>query len=93
MNKIRIPIEQYSFIELDFEGSAEDTLNEYRRLTQMATGGVGMDTKDFNKVIDQLIEKQSIEGDPGMVESMNIEQQTLLQAIKRSQARIKSKLN
>ena len=88
MNKIRIPIEQYSFIELDFEGSAEDTLNEYRRLTKMATGGVGMDTKDFNKILDEYLTTKSISGDPGLMESMNIEQQGIIQAIKRSLKRI-----
>lgn len=93
MNKLHLPTEQYGFVEVEYEGSAEETIEEYRRLTKLATGGVGMDTKDFNRVLDQLLEKKSIEGDPGMVDEMNVEQQTILQAVKRSQARIKSKLN
>jgi hypothetical protein len=93
MNKIRIPIEQYSFIELDFEGSAEETLNEYRRLTQMATGGTGIDTKDFNAIIDQTLSEKPFVGDDIMaqIEKMNIGQQETLQAIKRSKARLKAK--
>lgn len=90
--ELRIPTsEQYAYINCYFEGTAEDAIEEYRRLTALVTGGVGMDTKDFNKFIDELLEKGSISGDPGMTESMNIEQQTLMQAIKRSQARIKNK--
>ena len=85
---LRIPCtEQYAYIEHEFEGSADDAVTEYRRLTQLVTGGTGMDTKDFNKIVDELMVKNSISGDPGMMESMNIEQATVIQAIKRSRAR------
>jgi uncharacterized protein YfbU (UPF0304 family) len=83
--------EQYAYINFLFEGSTEEALAEYRRLTKLATGGVGMDTKEHNKIVDELMEKNSISGDPGMIETMNIEQQGIIQAIKKSRARLKAR--
>ncbi len=87
MNKLHIPTEQYGFLEVEFDGSPEDAFAEYSRLTSIIKGGTGMDTKDFNKVVDELMSKNSISGDPGMVELMNAEQVMIIQAIKRSRAR------
>lgn len=100
---IHTPTEQYGYVETEIEGIVDDSpyadsplVREHQALVATIKGGadaVGMDTKDFNAVIDELIERQAITGDPGMVETMNAEQQTILQAIKRSQARLKNKNN
>lgn len=86
---LRIPTtEQYAYIEFNGDvDAAEEAVVAYREITKMVTGGVGMDTRDFNKVLDELMVKNSISGDPGMMEQMNIEQQSIIQAIKRSRAR------
>ena len=38
-------------------------------------------------ILDELLTTNKITGDPGMVESMNLDQQMIIQAIKRSRAR------
>lgn len=81
--------EQYSYIEFQFEGSAEEAIAEYHRLTKLTTGGTGLDTRDFNKVLDQYLwGSGTMTADEYAV--MNIEQQTIIQTIKRSKARNKN---
>lgn len=89
----RIPTaEQYAYVEVEGdEKSAESIAENYRNLTKAITGGTGMDTKDFNKVLDKYIW-----GDGTMLAdeyaAMNLEQQSIIQCIKRSRARNKGKL-
>ncbi len=89
--ELRIPMtEQYAYIHTAFRGTAEEALSEYRRITQLATGGVGMDTQDFNKVIDTMMADQPIQDDPGIIQMMNLEQQFALQTVKRAKARLRT---
>lgn len=93
MNKLHIPTEQYGFVEVEFDGTPEESLSEYRRLSKSATGGAGLDTREFNTIIDQILSEKPFVGDDIMaqIEGMNIEQTETLQAIKRSKARLKAK--
>jgi len=89
---LRIPAaEQYAYIETEFEGEAEDAIEEYRRLTKSMTGGSGLEPKEFNAFLDEYLEHDSINADPGIVEKMNLEQSDLIQTIKRSRTRIKNR--
>jgi len=86
---LRIPtLEQYAYCEFEFEGTAEEAIVEYRRLTKLISGGVAMDTRDFNKVLDKYLW-----GDGTMKEeeynTMDLSQQEIIQTIKRSKARNK----
>lgn len=86
---LRIPTtEQYAYCEFEFEGTAEEAIAEYHRLTALVSGGTGMDTKDFNKVLDKYL------WDDGTMKeeeyhAMNLSQQEIIQTIKRSKARNK----
>lgn len=92
---IHTPTEQYGFVETEFEENGAETLQLHRAIVEAVKGGtdaVGMDTKEFNGVLDELLTTNAITGDPGMMEKMNVEQQTIIQAVKRSRARTKEKV-
>lgn len=88
---IRIPTaDQYAYIELKgFEGSEGEILAKYQEMRSLVVGGVGMEPREFNGILDELLVSHKITGDPGMMESMNLDQQMIIQAIKRSFARTK----
>src|ERR1700733_12554855 len=88
---LRLPtLEQYAYIECEFEGTEEEIVDEYKKLKMLVTGSVGLDTKDFNRVLDKYIW-----GDETMLADeyavMNLEQQNIVQPIKRTRARNKTK--
>jgi hypothetical protein len=87
-HELRIPtLEPYAYINIEFEGTAEEALAEYKRITALVKGepeGFGLTDKEFNAVIDELLTKGSITGDPGMLEQMTKEQSSTIQSIKRS---------
>ncbi len=89
---LRIPtLEMYAYIELEVEGTPDDIYAQYREWTDRVRSGSSIGDKEFNNILDQLIEKQSIASDPGVMEQMSGDQRMLIQAIKRSQARITSR--
>lgn len=97
---IHTPTEQYGFVESEFEHDdsigSEDIIGEHRALVTLAKAGadaVGMDTKEFNSVLDEFLLTGKIAGDPGMMEAMNAEQQAIIQAIKRSRKRKPTQTN
>ncbi|HLH93562.1 MAG TPA: hypothetical protein VKW08_00445 [Xanthobacteraceae bacterium] len=84
---IRIPTEQYAFIEIETEvTSSEEALNEYRALKKLYQVGSGLAPKDWNRVLDRYLW-----GDGSMhseeYAAMNENQQTIIQEIKRSKKR------
>ena len=54
---LRIPRDQFAYVEVtgDYE-SAEDALDEYNRLTDLANSEVGMSASDFKKVKAHMLE-------------------------------------
>ena len=92
MNKyhIRVPADQYAYLEAEFEGTSEEAVEEYRRLTKLVKGGPGLPDKEFNAILDKFAWEDK--GDNGMeaeqYERMSDEQKSIIQAIKRSRKRI-----
>lgn len=89
MNILRIPTaDPYAYIEVQFEGTPDEAFVEYQRLTTIVKGGTGLEPREFNRVLDQYLW-----GDGHMqaheYEEMNLDQQTIIQVIKRSRARNK----
>ena len=83
---LRIPTtEQYAYIEFQVEGTPEEAIDEYRRLTKAVTGGTGLDTREFNGVLDEYLWRNNLPVED--FEKLNIEQMEIMQAIKRSKAR------
>jgi hypothetical protein len=89
---LRIPTaDQYAYIEVPFFGSADDAFAEYQRLMAMVKGGEGLEPKEFNAILDEYLATGKIgetaDFDPGVFDRMNLDQQMIIQAIKRSRAR------
>ena len=87
IHHIRVPAEQFAYLETDFEGSPEEAVQLYRQITYLVTQAKGIDPKEFNAVLDEYLVNDSISGDPGITEAMSVEQLAIIQAIKRSRAR------
>lgn len=93
---IHSKIGDFEFVETEIE---EDTVLEdisigelfekHRSIVEIAKPQTGMDSRDFNAVLDDYLTNNKIVGDPGMFEKMSVEQAAILQAIKRSRARTK----
>jgi len=87
--QIRIPTEQYGYIEMEGQmDSFEEALTAHDAALLMYKGGKGMLPLDFNKVLDRYLW-----GDGSMLseeyEAMNKVQQEVIQCIKRSKNRQK----
>lgn len=87
ITKLRIPTQdQFAFLEVEFKGTADEAYAEYRRITAMVQGGEGLDSKEFNRVIDEYIW-----GSGTMKEeeyhAMNPSQQSFVQTVKLSRKR------
>jgi hypothetical protein len=85
---IRVPAEQFAYLEAEFEGTADEAVAEYRHLTSLVAGAKGLESKDFNAILDEYLTTGKISGDPALVaEQMSVEQVAIIQSIKRSRAR------
>lgn len=80
-------LDQYSFIEIDLEGelTPEQVMEKYQAYKKSVTGGVGLDTKEFNRVLDRYLTEKTM--DATDYEDMNTDQIAIIQSIKRSFAR------
>lgn len=82
---LRIPTtEQYAYVEAEFEGTSEDAVEAYRRLTDLVRGGAGITDKEFNDFLDVYLETGSIPNGADIYARMDLSQQATVQCIKRS---------
>lgn len=86
---IRIPCEQYAFIELNVEETPEDIIEIYKQFISLYKGGLGIADKEFNEALDRYLAHNTM--DANVYASMNKEQQTIVQSIKRAFKRILAK--
>ena len=86
IHELLIPsnIAEYSNVKFQFEGTAEQAIDEYYRLFNLFRGGVGMSDKDYNEVIDEYLSTQKIADGADRYEAMNRDQKMIIQALKRS---------
>jgi len=83
---IRVPAEQYAYLETDFEGTAEEAVQLYRHITDLIKGGAGLPDKDFDQFIQAIIEDE-----PNQIENLeklSPDQHHLMQVVKRAMKRI-----
>jgi hypothetical protein len=89
VHELRIPTDMYAYLNIQFCGSPEEAFAEYQRLTAMVKGGAGLERKDFIKILDEYIATKQLSGDPGLVEQMSLDQQLVINEIRKSFTRIK----
>lgn len=87
---IRLPTEQYAYIEMEIEAtSAQAAVEAYKELAEAYKPKEGIPTDEFNAALDQYLKDGTGETDKFM--SMSPKQQLVFQEIKKSLKRLKVK--
>lgn len=76
----------------EFEGTGEEAIQESKRLISLekvAEGGIPV--KEFEEIIEIMIEGEPIEGDPGIVEGFNSAQKWAFDLVRRAKNRVNYK--
>lgn len=90
---LRVPTnEQYAFVEVSLEDTAEKIREAYYELTDMFKPKEGLSVKDYNDFIDKYLLGE-MNGLGEIYHTMSKDQQDTVQTIKRSLARIKARQN
>ena len=87
-----IPTEQFGFISVELEGSAEQAVEAYREVAELTKVRPSneLETKVFNNLIDNYLSGGKIEDGANYWEQMSPAQQGVFQEIKKSFKRMKS---
>ena len=93
---IRLPLGQFEFIEQSFdeEMTPEAAVEAFRSLKRAYSpeAGDGLTPKDMNAALDEYLSTGNLKSGTELYAKMNLEQQTVFQAVKRSLARLKDKI-
>ena len=84
---LHVPVEQYGFIQVDDIETREQAVAEYK-MVNADFQNQGLPEKEWKAILDDLLEDQSINGDPGSVELMSPAQRYVVNEIKKSFKRI-----
>lgn len=80
---LHVPVEQYGFIQVDDIPTREEAILEYKKVAADFINE-GLDPKEFNAILDDLLDDRSISGDPGSIEKMSPAQRFVINEIKKS---------
>ena len=90
--QLRIPTaEAYAYIEVSVEGTEEEVIKQYHRLTNAVRGGFGLDDKQFNACLDEYLTTNNIKNGTELYAEMSLSQQSVFQEVKKAMARLKNK--
>lgn len=85
--KIRIPTEQYAFIEIDTEvQSIEEAKEKYDEVKRMCTVGFGLADKEWRNALDRYLKEGTLTSEE--YNTMDEKQQGIIQEIKKAYKRI-----
>lgn len=83
---IHTPTADFAFVETEYEGARAELnaeiLEQHEAVVQGIKGGVGIDNKTFIALLDELWDKESIQADPGIFETMSHSQKEIMRAFK-----------
>lgn len=84
---------EFAGVEFDsIEDASEAVVNVHEialKVVAHRTGGKGIDKKDFDKIVDEYLTTKTIKNGGDVYGEMSLEQQNIIQTIKRSFARTK----
>lgn len=98
MNEIRIPTVQFGYINVQFEGTPEEAIEQHNHLvalyqttlkSQEMNSNGGLDTKTWNHVLDTYLRENSIQMEH--LDGMNERQKLLINELRKSLSRIQSR--
>ena len=84
---LHVPVEQYGFIQVDDIETREQAVAEYK-MVNADFQSQGLPEEDWKAILDDLLEDQSISGDPGSLELMSPAQRYVVNEIKKSFKRL-----
>jgi len=87
---VRIPCDQYAFIEVIVHDTPEEIIEVYKQMTKLYQGGTGVTEPEFQKALDRYLTENVMEAE--VYVAMNKEQQNIIQNIKRALKRINKRL-
>lgn len=91
--QLRIPTaESYAYIEVTVEGSEEEIVKQYHKLTNAVRGGFGLDDKKFNACLDEYLTTNTLKNGTELYAEMSLSQQAVFQEVKKAMARLKTKI-
>lgn len=79
--------ESFSNVSVDFEGTADEAIQEGKRLLSVVSGNNGLDTKTFNAVLDEYLTTGTIVNGGDIYETMSDTQKLVVNEIKKSKKR------
>lgn len=88
--QLRIPTEQYAYVEVEVEGTPDEIWEAYKQFMAMSKPQTGISDKDFNTFLDNML----VKGEANHVEvfqAMSEKQKDVIQHLKRAIKRIKPK--
>lgn len=85
MNRLHVATGDFCFLETDFEGTAEEAIQEAKRLQATVSGQPGLSQPAFNKILDVYLVGGSMT--PDDYYAMNEKQQWMIQELKRAKKR------
>ena len=84
-----VPIEQYGFISVEIEGTAEDAHEAYQELSHAKGDGTGITSKEFNDWLDCYLNTgHAPDGGLPAWEEMSLEQKKIINHVKLAFKRI-----
>ena len=70
---LRIPTaDPYAYMEIETDSTPDEAMTLYQEVSGKVKGGEGLEPKAFNAILDELLTKKSISGDPGLLTEMSI---------------------
>jgi hypothetical protein len=85
---LHVPTVSFGFIETEVD-TAEEAIAEHNNLLKLYSGGEGLSDKDFNHFLDKYLTNGT--GETEVYMAMNLEQQKVIQTLKRAMKRIEAK--
>lgn len=87
-----VPTEQYGFISVELEGTAEEAVQAYNDLRKEYGGGIGLPSREFSSFMDYYITTGKMPDD-GIEkwEAMTNEQRLIIHELKKAFNRINKK--
>jgi hypothetical protein len=88
---IRLPTNQFAYIECEFEGTEQEIIDKHNELTDLYNVskraemplGEGLDTKTWNRTLEEYLNTGSVVDGTNLYEQMSTIQKTVMQEIKK----------
>lgn len=91
---LHVPTEQYGFVSAEFDvpdgtTDADEIKHQYELISKAFKTEVGIPEKEFNAMLDEYLSTKTIVNGQDRYEKLSPAQRDILQAIKRTYARLK----